>query len=43
MLHFLHFPSVTVDLSLVGYESYAMQISDAFGSHFRVGDIGLRR
>ena len=24
------------------YESYGMQISDALGSHLRVGDIGLR-
>jgi len=42
MLHFLHFPSVTGDWSLVE-ESYGMQISDAFGPHYVFGDIGLRR
>jgi len=25
------------------YQSYGMQTLDAFGSHFRVGDIGLRK
>jgi len=27
---------VTGDLSLLKYESYGMQISDAFGSQFRI-------
>ena len=41
MLHFLHFPSVTGDLCTLLYESYEMQISDAFGSHFCVWRQGV--